>query len=401
MWPRNTVGIRDIAKCPDVTVAEVALATFRRSALSSLMSGNWGNTMRRVAKILLEKSIDSIVLAVEHFNRPWDRGRSEAVMIFLDRGLELFVKAAIVHRGGRIRETGVSHTIGLKPAVGLGLSQANIQFLSQDQARTLLLIHAERGAAQHYMAGISERELYVFAQSGVTIISDLLQTVFARCLADELPERVLPISVKPPTSMEVLMADEVAAVHALLAPRSRHGVEAEAKIRVLSILEHAVVEDDEQPMPSEIERVKQQIRKGKAWDEIFPGVASLTLNTEGDGFPFHIRITKNQGMPVRLVAADDPVANAIGIRKVNDLDFYSLGLRQLAQHVDLSEPRTWAVIQKLKLQQDPECYKEFRIGKSRFKQYSAKVIEKIKAAQRTMDMQAIWRECRPRPRGAA
>jgi hypothetical protein len=30
--------------------------------------------MKKEVKILLGKSIDSLVLSVEHFNRPWDRG---------------------------------------------------------------------------------------------------------------------------------------------------------------------------------------------------------------------------------------------------------------------------------------------------------------------------------------
>lgn len=39
--------------------------------------------MKREAKILLEKSTDSILLAIEHFNRPWDRGRQEIVLVLL------------------------------------------------------------------------------------------------------------------------------------------------------------------------------------------------------------------------------------------------------------------------------------------------------------------------------
>ena len=35
------------------------------------------------------KAMNSIVLAVDHFNRAWDRGRTEAVLILLDRAFEL------------------------------------------------------------------------------------------------------------------------------------------------------------------------------------------------------------------------------------------------------------------------------------------------------------------------
>ena len=54
------------------------------------------------ARTLYAKAADSLVLAVDHFNRVWDRGRTEAVLIMLDRAFELLFKAIIVHRGGKI-----------------------------------------------------------------------------------------------------------------------------------------------------------------------------------------------------------------------------------------------------------------------------------------------------------
>ena len=37
--------------------------------------------MMKEARRLREKAIDSLVLSIEHFNRPWDRGRTDAVLI--------------------------------------------------------------------------------------------------------------------------------------------------------------------------------------------------------------------------------------------------------------------------------------------------------------------------------
>jgi hypothetical protein len=68
--------------------------------------------MRREAKELLERSLDSLLTSIRHFNDPMDRGRQDAVLIFLDRAFELLLKATIVHRGGVIREAGEKHTIG-------------------------------------------------------------------------------------------------------------------------------------------------------------------------------------------------------------------------------------------------------------------------------------------------
>ena len=46
--------------------------------------------MRKECKTLHTKAVDSLVLAVDHFNRAWDRGRTEAVLILLDRAFEPF-----------------------------------------------------------------------------------------------------------------------------------------------------------------------------------------------------------------------------------------------------------------------------------------------------------------------
>ena len=68
--------------------------------------------MRREAKLLLNKACDSILLGIELFNRPQDRGRVTAVLIQVDHGFEMCLKAAILHRGGQIRDKGANETIG-------------------------------------------------------------------------------------------------------------------------------------------------------------------------------------------------------------------------------------------------------------------------------------------------
>jgi len=40
--------------------------------------------MKREARLLRNKALDSLLLAVEHFNRPYDRGRVATVLILLD-----------------------------------------------------------------------------------------------------------------------------------------------------------------------------------------------------------------------------------------------------------------------------------------------------------------------------
>ena len=59
--------------------------------------------MRRESRLLFTKAVDSLVLSIDHYNRPWDRGRIDAVLILLDHSFEMLLKAAILHRGGAIQ----------------------------------------------------------------------------------------------------------------------------------------------------------------------------------------------------------------------------------------------------------------------------------------------------------
>lgn len=59
--------------------------------------------MKREAKLLLDKAINSLLLSVEHFNKASDVERMEAVLIFLDHAFEMLLKASLVERGALIR----------------------------------------------------------------------------------------------------------------------------------------------------------------------------------------------------------------------------------------------------------------------------------------------------------
>ena len=52
--------------------------------------------MKREARHLFRKALGSLVLSVELFNRPSDRGRVSGSLILLDHAFEMFLKAGIL-----------------------------------------------------------------------------------------------------------------------------------------------------------------------------------------------------------------------------------------------------------------------------------------------------------------
>lgn len=356
--------------------------------------------MRKEVRQLRAKAINSLIMSIDHFNRPWDRGRSEAVLILLDHSFELLLKAAIVQRKGRIRRTHETETIGFDACVRKALTDAQVKFLTDEQGLTLRAINGQRDAAQHYFVDISEHQLYLYAQAGVTLFRDIHDSVFDKRLVLELPARVLPVSTTLPKDLASLFDTEVDEIKDLLVPGTRKRMDAVAKARSLAVLEGAVQGHYEQPSDHELTRICNRLSAGEEWPSVFPGVASVNLAGEVDGPVISLRFTKNEGPPVQVLKEGDAVGAIVGVRRVNELDFYSLGANQLAEKVGLTPPKTRAVVDHLGLRKNAECFKEIRIGASRHPRYSPRAIMHIRTALRSTSIDEIW-AARKRKRAGA
>lgn len=346
--------------------------------------------MKREARLLLEKAIDSLILNVEHFNRTDERGRTSTVLILLDHAFEMLLKAAILHRGGQIRERRARETIGFDACVRRALSDGQIKFLSDEQALTLQTINGLRDAAFHHLIDISEQQLYMQTQAGVTLFGDILKAVFGQNLASRLPARVLPISIVPPADLQTLFETETDTIRKLLKPGKRRRTEAYARLRPLAIFDATIRGEKLQPSTGELRAKGQELVKGKSWEKVFPGAASITLDVDGSGHTLSLRIEKKKGVPVQLVPEGTPGASVIALKRVDELGFYNLGRDQLAEHVSLTGPKTTAIIWHVALQKDPDCFREFSIGKAKFKRYSQKAIKRITEALKKESIKVIW-----------
>jgi hypothetical protein len=346
--------------------------------------------VKRESKLLLEKATDSLVLSIEFFNRPHERGRVSGVLILLDHAFEMFLKAAILHKGGRIREKGAKETIGFDACVRRALSDGDIKFLKAEQALTLQTINGLRDAAQHHLLDIAEGQLYVHVQSGVTLFRDLLKSIFGDELVTQLPTRVLPVSTTPPTDLATLFDAEVAEIKRLLRPGKRRGVEARARLRPLAILDATIRGEKGQPSTTELHKMGKALADGGAWEQVFQGVAAVEIRSDGSGPALSLRLSKKEGLPIQLVPEGTPGAATVAVKRVDELGFYSLGAKQLAKKVRLTMPKTVAVVDYLNLRGDAECYKEFRIGKTVHKRYSQKAISRIESALEKESVEEIW-----------
>jgi hypothetical protein len=352
--------------------------------------------MKQRARLLFDKSLDSFVLAIDHFNRPWDRGRSEAVLILLDRAFELMLKAIILHKGGKIREPYDRETIGFSKCVRKCITDAKVRCLSDEEGLTIQIINSFRDAAQHEIVELTEQQLYLYSQAGVTLYKDLLRRVFGKALSDYLPERVLPISIEPPRDLQTMIEIDFGEIVKLVKPRSRHQLEAKAKLKSWAIVEASLEGIRSQPSEFEINNLVKKVRAKKTWEELFPGLASLQLSTNGTGITVEIRITKREGEKVQIIPEGISDAMPLAIKRVNELDYYSLGLNDLAVKIGINAYKTGAVVRYLNLQDSEEYFKVIIIGKQQYKRYSAKALDAIKKALPELDLEQVCRTHRPK-----
>lgn len=339
--------------------------------------------------MLLNRANDSLVLSIELFNRPWDRGRLEAFLILFDHSFELLLKSSISHKGGKIRKKGKNETIGFDQCIR---SAIGYKIITEEQALTLQTINGLRDAAQHYVLELSEHHLYLHAQSGFTLYSDILENVFQKEITKELPKRVLPLSTTPPLDIETLFTNEVEEIRKLLLPKTRHRTEAITKIRALAIVDGAIRGETLQPSQDHLSNLADQIKDNKGWEELFPGVASINLTPYESNHNVSLRITKKEGVPVYIVPEGTPGASVIAVRRVNELDFYNLSHTELAKKVDLTSPKLTALVWFLKLKEDEKYGKEIKIGGSKFFRYSQNAIHKIREELPKIKINEVWEE---------
>jgi len=344
---------------------------------------------------LKKRGINSLVLGIELFNRPHDRGRAESVLILLHHSFEMLLKAIIKDKTGIVHAKGEKYSFGFDKC--LEVAQNGIAAISADERATLSILDAHRDTAIHYYQDISEDLLYLQAQAAVTLFDDLLSRVFKERLAECIPERVLPVSTRPPKDLELLIDSELSQIDQLLQAGSRKGIQAAARLRPILALATATRDDAERVTEVELRKVIKRRRRGDDWSVILPEVAQLRLETQGDGIPIFLRIKKDADIAVRVAKDGEPVTGTLIKQEINIWDKFNLGRDDLAKKVGISGPKTSALILELKIQDDQDCYKVLRRKSTTFKGYSKKALDRLQSAiAGGIDVEATWKKHRNR-----
>lgn len=128
--------------------------------------------LRRETSRFKRQALNSLILAIELFNRPHNTSRTEAVLLLLQHAFEMLLKAAIYQGRRRVHEPGSHITYRFDKC--LGIARSDLGILTKDTATTLSILDGYRDCAMHYLLEMSEEGLYLQAQTAVTIFDEVL-----------------------------------------------------------------------------------------------------------------------------------------------------------------------------------------------------------------------------------
>lgn len=349
---------------------------------------------------LLTQAIDSLTNGVDYFNRSSDRGRQASVLILLQHACEMLLKAGLLQRDCDIRDRATGYTLSFDNCLNRATDDGNLQFLSYDERATLRVLNNLRDQAQHYLVDVSEQVLYTVSQSALTLFGKLVSRLFGISLSERLPRRVLPLSTDPPTSIHMVMDEEFTQLKRLLndAARVHNKLQVEAKLRCLLAMDRAIDGKQSNVSTQDFDEARQRVAQAAAWDEVFKGIARLQMTSDGSGVGVALTIQKQGGIPVRIVCDGEDPSATVAVRKVNNTDFYCFGADELGKRLKLDRHKTLALIWKLGLQREADCFSEITIGKMKYKRYSQNALTRLRDAIPRLDLEAICREYSARPR---
>jgi hypothetical protein len=113
---------------------------------------------------LFDAGMDSLLVAIELYNRPSNTGREHGVVMFLQHGFEMLLKSAIFQRTRRIQEAGDRYNYGFKKCINVAAT--NLGLLTSGDVFQLRALEMHRDSATHDVLSLSEPPLLHDPRSG-------------------------------------------------------------------------------------------------------------------------------------------------------------------------------------------------------------------------------------------
>jgi hypothetical protein len=316
-----------------------------------------------------DTAINSFRLAVELFNRPYDEGRVESVLLFLNHSFEMLLKACILENGGQIRgKDGDGNTISFEKCVNKcrygDQSGSEIIVLSESQGAALLAINNQRDFAEHEQVRIGEQQLYIQSRQAVEIFGELLKEVFEEDLADYIPDRILPLATRMPVDVVNVIKTDISTIQVLLSDGDVD--EARRRVKSLDSLERGLEDNGQTPSRSELDDILDALDQDQDLEQVFPHIFAAITGDEDAGAGTRIQLGSEDGIPANYISQDDvdedTDVHLFTEKNINDR--FPLNPHQVRDRVEkkldgeISWQKTNAVIKELGILDDDDYHRE-------------------------------------------
>lgn len=293
----------------------------------------------------------------------------------------MILKSLIVERTGTVFDAERGYSYGFDTCLRLAADELDL--LTKDHRKFLSILDNLRDSATHYYQEVSEPVLYIFAQASVSLFNELIRKATGKGLLEFLPGRVLPISSIPPQRLGCVLDEEFNRLRELLRQPDMNKRQAVAMLRPLMAFKVGGEETHRRMTVAELEVAVENLSAAQSWRVVFPEIARIELGSDGDGISVGFKVVKDtpEALPVRVLKPGDPepTGGVIIQKEVNLFDKFNLGLDQLSKKLGISRWRVIAMIREYKLDSDDGCFRELRIGSQRYKRYSMKALDALRA----------------------
>jgi hypothetical protein len=329
---------------------------------------------------LRSKAIESLILAIEVFNRPTEVARTDSTLILLHHSFEMLLKSLIAERTGTVIDEDRRYSYAFDTC--LRIAEQDLKIITKDERRFLSTLDNLRDSAMHYYQAVSEQILYIHAQGSVSLFGRLLRVEAGQSLAEMLPARVLPICTQPPREIHLLVDQEFSNLKSLLDDPRTTKSQAIAALRPLMAFSLSTEDEPRRMNTAELEVAIENLRAAQTWQTVFPAIANLRLVPDGGGIEFKVRVSRDdaQALPVRVIKPGEQVDadRAIVEREINIMDKFNLGLIQLSEKLGITSARARAMLCEYKIQADPECFRTITVGSQVYKRYSKRALDQLR-----------------------
>lgn len=342
---------------------------------------------------LRDRSIQSITLATELFNRPTDCARPHTVVILLHHSFELILKSLIVARRGTAFDEARGYSYGFDKCLVIAQEE---NLITADHRKFLSILDNARDGAIHYYQTISEPILYIFAQASVSLFNELIKASTGKGLLEFLPHRVVPLSAISPQQLGRVLDEEFEALRKLLHSPDTNKQHALAMLRPLMAFKIGGEEQHRRMTNEELEVAAENLAAADTWRVVFPEIAKVEFDSAGEDIAVRFKVVKESAdaLPVRVLKPDEAhLAKGVIIHKeINILDKFNMGLNDVARHLKLTAPKTLALVREYSIQKDTEAFRPISFGRSKMNRYSKRTIDLLK--DKVADADMVWKKHR-------